>query len=208
MTSRIGPGLREGAVVDVDVEIDNATDLLISGLVLGFLGPLVVIRPADGDVAGLSVGAAAYLVVRGDGKLQALGATVRNVFDGAFALQLKDSFRVGQRRAWSRVALALDVTLEPIGKAGAAPVATTTLDVSPGGVSVQRPDGMPIWPRYQLTLSGGHLGEQPIRAEATPARARPETIGLRFTVVEDADVRRLMTLVLERLTAADATVTA
>jgi hypothetical protein len=112
-------------------------------------------------------------------------------------VRLTDTFRIGERRAFSRAPLRLDARLEPKG-GGPGPVETTTQDLSPAGVRVHRPDGMPVWPRYALTLSGEGL-DAPVTAEAVPARATPTAVALRLSRIAAEDRHRLTALVLDRL---------
>ena len=143
-------------------------------------------------VEQLTDGATAYLLVQDGDKPRALRGVLIPAGD-MLALKLTDSFRLGQRREWSRADIELEARLVPQG-GGPPPTETTTLDLSPAGVRVQRPADMLVWPRYQITLSGEAL-DAPIVVEATPTRVHPDALSLRFTTVAQAD-RQVLTAVV------------
>lgn len=186
-------GLREGLLVELDV---GAGCELLPCVVCAFLGPAVLLMPLKSpspDAAErLAAGAPAYLVVQSGDRLNALRGAVSMAGD-ALAVRITDDFRLGQRRWWSRAEVRLEARLVPLG--GPAATETITADVSPGGVQVDRPAGMPVWPRYELILSGSELSA-PVTAEAVPARAIPACLGLRFTRIDSADRQRLTEIVL------------
>ena len=172
--------------------------------VLAFLGPMLVLRPVErltGRLeARISQDATGYLLLDAAGPRKALACSVAVVDERTLAVRMRDSFRLGQHRRWSRIALECEATLQQIGSD--APARTTrTIDVSPGGARLQRPEGMPLWPRFALTLSGAPLGDAPMTLEAVPARTSPHVLGVRFSVVAEADERRLIEILL-RTTAA------
>jgi hypothetical protein len=193
-------GLREGALVHVDV---GSTTAVVTGMVVAFLGPHAMVALDDETARRrISPGARGYLMVEHDGRLQALAATVSTAVNDCLLMQITDAFRLGQRREWSRIDVRLDATLRQVAS-DAPPIRSGTIDLSPGGVRLLRPPGMPLWPRYDVTISGDALGDEPLEAEAVPARAGRDFVALRFTRMADADERRLVALVIDRRAAGD-----
>lgn len=198
MTPGGEPDLTEGTPVRVDLDAGGS----IECTVFAFVGPVILARyetALDLNVAGeLVSGADAYLVVEQDRGVKALRGSATLNGESTLALRITDAFSLGQRRESTRVALVLDAGIAPVG-GDATPTATRTIDVSLGGVQVQRPEAMPVADRYALTLEGENLGA-PVVTEAALARELPDALGLRFTHIEPDDRRRLMQLVLANVT--------
>jgi hypothetical protein len=171
----------------------------VAGEVLAFLGSVVLFRP-DAEVPTwmsdrFADGMEAYLLVSRRGRLHALSGRIIRVGD-VLGVTLTDSFRLGQRREWSRADLQLAARLTPDGEGS--PIDTITLDVSPSGVAVKWPAHSEVAAGYRLELSGDEL-EAPIVVQAVPRRVHHGSMGLRFTAIDAADRRRLTLLVLDRL---------
>lgn len=192
-----GPGLTEGKSVYLDVGTGTK---LLDCTVVAFLGSAVLVMPrippSEAEREWVLSGST-DLLVDFDDHLEAHPSTVREAGQ-ALIVHVKELASLGQRRWWSRGPITLDARLVPQ-PPGPAPTDTTTADVSAGGVQVNRVPGMPIWPRYELTLSGTGLTD-PIVVEAVPARVLADRFGLRFTRIDAADRQRLAQLVLRFLT--------
>lgn len=191
--------LVEGDTVQLD--IGDASGVL-SCSVLGFVGPAILVlpqsslSPAARDSLRDGVPAVDLLVDAGD-YLHAVRGTAKAAGE-AIAVRLTEKTKIGQRRWYSRADVALKARLVPQG-GDLEPTETATMDISSGGVQVHRPAGMPIWPRYEVTLSGETLAT-PIVAEAVPARVQDESLGLRFTRIDAHDREILTGLVMQKLT--------
>ncbi len=198
MTPGGEPHLTEGTPVRVHLDAGEAIDCTV----FAFVGSVILARyetALDPNVSDqLSSGADGFLVVEQDRGVKALRGNATLHGEATLALRITDSFQLGQRRESTRVALALDAELAPMG--GDAPPATTrTIDLSFSGAQVHRPETTPLAERYALTLKGEPLGV-PVVTEATLARELPEALGLRFTHIEPNDRARLIQLVLAHVT--------
>jgi hypothetical protein len=199
------PELTEGA--SVDVSLDDGDGTTFECTVLAFAGPVILARADSGldrkTVELLAVGADGYLVVEQQERgVKALRGSASIGADGTLALQITDSFQLGQRRESTRVPVELEAALVPAGTDGA-PSSATTIDVGFGGVQVRRSADTPVADRYALTLSGDPLAA-PVPAEVALARTLPDALGLAFTHIEPADRRRIIELVLSSLRASGA----
>ena len=191
--------------VDQEFRLTEGTNVLLAlgdggeripGEILAFFGAVVLFTPhaalTQRAVEQLTDGATAYLLAQEGAKARALRGVLIPAGD-MLALKLTDSFRLGQRRQWSRADVALSARLVPQG-GGPPPTESTTVDLSPTGVRVHRPAEMLVWPRYEIALSGEVL-DGPVVIEATPTRVHADTLSLRFTTVEQAD-RQVLTAVV------------
>lgn len=192
------PRLTEGTVVQVDLGVTAPMD----AVVVGFFGRVIVVgaeqEALDRFKDKLAARAEAYLLVEREDGLWALKGSITLMSGTTVGLEITDGFSLGQRREWSRAPLEVAATVSPAGDEPGGPVETVTIDVSAGGVRLQRHDGMPAWSRCRLELSGGGLGA-PITAEAELVRTGEASIGLRFTRLEDADRAALVGLSLSEL---------
>jgi hypothetical protein len=191
--------LTEGMRVHLDIGDGNVA---IPCIVLAFFGAVIVARHDarldDETTQRLVGGAAAYVLVERAGGVKALRVRARATGAQTLALQITDSFQLGQRRESTRIALALSARLVPQ-CVDPVPISTRTIDVSLGGVQVQRTPAMPICPDYELTLLGDALAD-PVVAQVTLARELPDGLGLRFTHIQTSDRQRLIGLVLSHVT--------
>jgi PilZ domain len=178
----------------VDVEVGHGRNPL-SVTVLGFLGPTILLRP---DVAPLGddlpQGSDAFIVQDRGGRLHALRGRL-GLLGELLTFRVADAVH-GQRRWWSRCAVALDVVLED--PQGGAAVRTRSADVSAGGVLVVRPEGHQVLGAYRVTLSGPEL-PQPVSTSAVPVRSTADRIALEFVDVPAATQAVLAGLVIDHL---------
>jgi hypothetical protein len=191
-------GLVEGGPVKLDIGSDCE---VLDCKILGFVGPAMLLLPRTPPsfqaVRKLGAGSnAAELLVEAGAYVHALRGTAMAT-GNTIVVQITEQLRLSQRRWYSRAKVCLDARLVPQG-GGPAPTDTTTADVSAGGVQVHRPATMPVWPRYELTLSGDLLAAE-IVAEAVPARVQANFLGLRFTRIEPRARQVLTELVLREL---------
>jgi hypothetical protein len=202
MGAMTGVDLTEGAQVALELGGSGGP---IDCTIFAFVGPVILVLPqrppSPSAIERMVAGEEAYLLIERAGRLLALRGSVTLAGD-ALAVRVTDEFRLGQRRAWSRAPLRLRAQLRPLGGPEGS-YETFTVDVSPGGVQIERPAGMPVWPRYELSLALDG-SEQSITAEVVPVRAQADVVSLRFTQIRIADRKQLVQIVLECLRAVSA----
>jgi c-di-GMP-binding flagellar brake protein YcgR len=106
--------------------------------------------------------------------------------------RVTDTFRIGQRRAYSRVPGRYPVTITPIDGDGAA-VAATTADVSAGGLRLAPLEAPRLAEHNEVVID---LDGQPITARAVVVRHDPAAIGMRYTAIDDGDRLRIAQIAL------------
>src|SRR5690349_25123593 len=84
--------------------------------VVGFTGPEVVLELGELPEEELGPGSVSFLVIEAEGRLHALKAETRpGSTEREMVVTLVDSFRLGQRRLFSRAPLVLPAPLRPVG---------------------------------------------------------------------------------------------
>jgi PilZ domain-containing protein len=157
-------------------------------LIIGFSGPEVVLALETEPQEEIAHGAAAYLLLESEGRLQALRGEIGAPANGEVVLRLTDDIRLGQRRVFSRAPIPLPVRV----RAGDADWSSVTRDVSAGGVCVAR-DGDPGDGSIQLTIT---VADHDVVAEARVVRITDSDLGVEFEQIEDRDRLLLASLAL------------
>jgi hypothetical protein len=191
MPTQTGNMLTEGQVVQLD--LGGKTSALPCS-VIGFNGPAVLLAPIVAPTAptaeAIQAGRDAYVVIDHDEQVHALRADVRPGSDaGEILVNVTDTFRLGQRRRYSRAPLTLQATLAVPG--GGEPWETVTRDISAGGARIARTghEGEQI-DRLALTLSAPAAGLR-IVAEADVVRRSQRDLAISFAEISEADVALL-----------------
>ena len=181
----------EGQVVQLDLGGRTAA---LPCCVIGFTGPDVLLAPIVPPTAptseAIQAGREAYVVIDDDRQVHALRATVRPGSEADEVLiNVTDSFRLGQRRRYSRAPLALHATVE-VPHAGE-PWETVTRDISAGGARIARTgnEGEQA-DRLQVTLSSPAAGLR-IETQADVVRRSQRDLAISFSEISDADVALL-----------------
>jgi hypothetical protein len=181
--------LTEGQVVQLDL---GGKTQALPCRVLGFGGSTVVLAPVVPATAptaeAIESGREAFVVLDDDQQVHALRARVRpGAEPGEVVVTVTDSFRLGQRRQYSRAPLALAAQVTGAGETWS----TLTRDISPGGVRMAR-----------VGAAGEQADELAIVLESPPAGLRIEAtadivrrsqrdLALRFTEIAEHDVALL-----------------
>jgi PilZ domain len=158
--------------------------------VIGFSGSDVVLALEAQPPEALTDGGSGYLILEEGGRLQAVRGTIAGAAGEEVVLRLRDDFRLGQRRLFSRAPLALPVTVRD---AGGAEWSTVTRDLSAGGVCVERQGAGSPAGRVELAIAAG---DHEIVAEAGVVRETADDLGLRFERIEREDRLLLAALAL------------
>jgi len=183
--------LTEGQVVQLD--LGRKTQALPCRVV-GFGGSTVLLAPVvpatAPTVEAIHAGRAAYVILDDDRQVHALKACVEPGSDpDEVVVTVTDSFRLGQRRRYSRAPLALpaEVRALPAGDAWE----TVTRDISAGGVRMARTGAAgEQGDALSLVLSSPVAGVR-IEAEAEIVRRSQRDLSLRFTEISESDVALL-----------------
>jgi hypothetical protein len=191
--------LQEGTAVHLDL---GGVSGVVSGRISGLLGSLILVHAVEDDSgrlqARIPAAARGYVVTAGADANTALACSVESITGTSVAVRVTDRFVVPAQRRWSRMRIRLEATLTPLGT-GEAPVHTATIDVSPTGARLHRPEGVSPWPRLDIELGGPELAEGPVGVRASTVRAGAGFIAVRFTEIADADERRLIAALLRHL---------
>jgi hypothetical protein len=157
--------------------------------VIGFSGPDVVLALEQQPEEPPERGQQAYLLIESDGRMQAVRGRLGEPAGEDVVLRLSDDIRLGQRRLFSRAPLALPARV----RVGGNEWATTTRDVSAGGVCVVRGDTAPGDGSIEVRIQvAGHE----VVAEAVAVRVTDEDLGLRFEEIQRDDRMLLASLAL------------
>ncbi len=183
--------LTEGQVVQLDL---GGKTTALPCRVLGFGGSTVMLAPVVPATAptadAIHSGREAYVVLDDDNQVHALRARVRPGSEpGEIVVTVTDSFRLGQRRRYSRAPLSLPATVGAIGAAES--WATVTRDISPSGVRMAR-IGAPGEQADALTvvLESPAAGMR-IETRADVVRRSQRDLSLNFTEISETDIALL-----------------
>ena len=183
--------LTEGQVVQLDL---GGKTTALPCRVLGFGGSTVMLAPVVPATAptadAIEAGREAYVVLDDDNQVHALRARVRPGSEpGEIIVTVTDSFRLGQRRRYSRAPLSLPATVGAIG-AGES-WETVTRDISPSGVRMAR-IGAPGEQAEALSvvLESPAAGMR-IEARADVVRRSQRDLSLNFTEISETDIALL-----------------
>jgi len=181
--------LIEGHVVQLDL---GGKTQALPCRVLGFAGSTVVLAPVVAASAptteAIVAGREAYLILDDDHQVHALRARVRPGSEpGEIVARVTDTFRLGQRRHYSRAPLALPATVT----AGGETWETVTRDVSPGGVRMARTGAAgEQGDSLSLILESSSAGLR-IEADAAIVRRSQRDLSLTFTRIAEPDAALL-----------------
>ena len=156
--------------------------------IIGFSHANVVLALGE-QPEELEVGDPGYQLRESAGRVHAHRGRIAVPEGDEVVLELTDDIRLGQRRSFSRAPLSLPATLRlPGGE-----VATTTRDISAGGVAVARegstvPDGP-----FELAIQVAH---HEVVAQVTAVRITDAALGLRFEDLARDDRLLLASLAL------------
>src|SRR4051812_8148752 len=186
--TRFRPALTEGRSVNLEIGRESLRCRLV-----GFNGPDVFLMPSE-SVSGrlrdlLGVQLAGFILFHDDeGNLNAQrGTLLAGSTVNSLGFRVTDGFRTGQRRAYSRAPLELEVSVGDW--------TTVTLDVSAGGIRVAGEGNPGLPPVVQLGVDAG-AGRAPVTATASVVRVTPDAVSFRFEQVEGAERMRLARPVL------------
>jgi c-di-GMP-binding flagellar brake protein YcgR len=127
-----------------------------------------------------------FLLIDAGGRLHALKTIIRpGSTDSEVIVTLVDSFRLGQRRLFSRAPLVLPAHLRPAGDDGE-PWTTFTRDISAGGLRVARQSSYRPAPEQEVVIGLVQI-QREIRACANVVRETDADLSLSFTQIEPED---------------------
>ena len=183
--------LTEGQVVQLDL---GGKTTALPCRVLGFGGSTVMLAPVVPATAptadAIQSGREAYVVLDDDNQVHALRARVRPGSEpGEIVVTVTDTFRLGQRRRYSRAPLSLAATVSTIGAAES--WETVTRDISPSGVRMAR-IGAPGEQAEALSvvLQSPAAGMR-IETRADVVRRSQRDLSLNFTEISETDIALL-----------------
>jgi hypothetical protein len=159
--------------------------------IIGFSGPEVVLALELRPEEEIERGRQAYLLLESEGQLKAVRGEVTAPSNEEVVLRLTDDIRLGQRRVFSRAPIPLPARVRSAD--GSAEWATTTRDVSAGGVCVGREGQDPGPGPLQLTIT---VASHEVVAVGRVMRVTAGEVGLQFERIEDADRLLLASLAL------------
>ena len=183
--------LTEGQVVQLDL---GGKTTALPCRVLGFGGSTVMLAPVVPATAptadAIEAGREAYVILDADNQVHALRARVTPGSDaGEVVVAVTDSFRLGQRRQYSRAPLALAATVSalPAGEAWE----TVTRDISAGGVRMARTGAAGEQAEaLSVVLTSAAAGLR-IETTADVVRRSQRDLSLRFSEIAEGDVALL-----------------
>jgi hypothetical protein len=173
--------LSEGQVgqLDLGAEVVRCT-------VVGFTGADVVLEVGTLSEEAPPVGSVTFLLLEADGRLHALKTVLQpGSTEGEMIVTLVDSFRLGQRRLFSRAPLVLPAHLRPAGDTEK-PWTTFTRDISAGGLRVARQSSYRPASEQEIVIGLVKVGRE-IRARANVVRETDKDLSLSFTEIEAGD---------------------
>jgi PilZ domain len=173
--------LSEGQLAQLDLgeEVVRCT-------VVGFTGADVILEMAEQPEERPALDSTTFLLLEAGGRLHALKTIVRpGSTDSEVIVTLVDSFRLGQRRLFSRAPLVLPAHLRPTGDAGK-PWTTFTRDISAGGLRVARQSSYRPADEQEVVIGLVQV-QREIRARANVVRETDADLSLSFTHIEPED---------------------
>jgi PilZ domain-containing protein len=183
--------LTEGQVVQLDL---GGKTTALPCRVLGFGGSTVMLAPVVPATAptadAIESGREAYVVLDDDNQVHALRARVRPGSEpGEIVITVTDSFRLGQRRRYSRAPLSLpaEVSALPAGETWA----TVTRDISAGGVRMARTGAAGEQADMLKVVLSSPPAALRIETTAEVVRRSQRDLSLRFCEIAEADVALL-----------------
>lgn len=179
------PQLVEGQPARLDI----GTSLPCRIIGFSHANVVVALRERPEELEEVAVGDPGYLVLETAGRVHALRGRVAAPPGEEVVLELTDGIRLGQRRSFSRAPLSLPATMRlPGGE-----VATTTRDISAGGVAVERAGAAVPDAPFELAITVAH---HQVVAQVTAVRVTATDLGLRFEDLARADRLLLASLAL------------
>ena len=183
--------LTEGQVVQLDL---GGKTTALPCRVLGFGGSTVMLAPVVPATAptaeAIEAGRDAYVVLDDDNQVHALRALVRPGSEaGEIVVTVTDSFRLGQRRRYSRAPLSLpaEVSALPAGETWA----TVTRDISAGGVRMARTGAAGEQADALKVVLSSPQAALRIETTAEVVRRSQRDLSLRFSAIAEEDVALL-----------------
>jgi PilZ domain len=173
--------LSEGqpAQLDLGEEVVRCT-------VVGFTGADVILEMGEQPEDSPEPGSVTFLLIEATGRLHALKTIIRpGSTDSEAIVTLVDSFRLGQRRLFSRAPLVLPAHLRPAGDT-AEPWTTFTRDISAGGLRVARQSTYRPASAQEIVIGLVQV-QREIRARANVVRETAADLSLSFTHIEPED---------------------
>ena len=183
--------LTEGQVVQLDL---GGKTQALPCRVLGFGGSTVMLAPVVPATAptadAIRAGREAYVILDDHEQLHALRARVRpGSVPGEVVVTVTDTFRLGQRRLYSRAPLALHATVGTID--GGESWETVTRDISPGGVRMARIGAAGEQAEELSVVLESPAAGMRIETRADVVRRSQRDLSLTFTQISAADVALL-----------------
>ena len=183
--------LNEGQVVQLDL---GGKTTALPCRVLGFGDSTVMLAPVVPATAptaeAIEAGRDAYVIVDDDQQVHALRARVSPGSEpGEVVVDVTDSFRLGQRRRYSRAPLALAATVSAL--PGGTPWETVTRDISAGGVRMARIGAVDEQADGLSVVLTSPPAAMRIETEAEVVRRSQRDLSLRFTQIAKSDVALL-----------------
>ena len=189
MSSATANMLTEGQVVQLDL---GGKTTALPCRVLGFGGSTVMLAPVVPATAptteAIEAGREAYVILDAEHQVHALRARVRpGSVPGEVVVSVTDTFRLGQRRQYSRAPLALAAQVTGAGETWSA----VTRDISPGGVRMARVGAAGEQAdTLSIVLESPPAGLR-IQAQAGVVRRSQRDLALHFTEISEGDVALL-----------------
>jgi hypothetical protein len=173
--------LSEGQLAQLDLgeEVVRCT-------VVGFTGADVVLEVGQLSEDAPPPGSVTFLLLEADGRLHALKTVLQpGSTEKEMIVTLIDSFRLGQRRLFSRAPLVLPAHLRPAGDSQE-PWTTFTRDISAGGLRVARQSSYRPADEHEVAI-GLVKVQREIRARANVVRETDKDLSLSFTDIAPED---------------------
>jgi PilZ domain len=173
--------LSEGQLAQLDLGHE-----VVRCAVVGFTGADVVLEVGTLSEEAPPPGSVAFLLLEAGGRLHALKTVLRpGSTESELIVTLVDSFRLGQRRLFSRAPVVLPAHLRPVGDT-AEPWTTFTRDISAGGLRVARQSTYRPAEEHELVIGLVKVGRE-IRACANVVRESDRDLSLSFTEIRPED---------------------
>ena len=186
----------------VEIHIDSDDQAVVAcrvAAVQGSVATLTRITELPGDLAdSFTPGVLGYLLFEHHGAMTALKgiATASPTEQTELAFVVIDGVQLPERRAAERVDLSALARVWAAGS-GEGGIEAAAVNVSAGGVLIERPDGLGDGPSFRLELVL-HDDPQPIRCNAMIVRETLTHIALKFRDIADADRIRLAGMIRQR----------